>query len=42
MLELIGDVVLCLMIICGGVIFLCANINYLPEEEDPSEDHNKK
>lgn len=34
MIEVIGDVVLALSIICGAVIFTVANINYLPDDDE--------
>jgi len=34
MAQLIGDVFLCLCIVCGIVVFTVANVNYLPEDKD--------
>lgn len=33
-LGLLGDLALCVAIIAVGVIFLKANLSYLPEDED--------
>jgi hypothetical protein len=37
MAEMIGDVFLCLCIICGIVVFTVANVNYLPEKEEDDD-----
>jgi hypothetical protein len=36
-LGLLGDLALCAAIILIGIIFLKANLNYLPEDEDKNE-----
>ena len=43
-IEVVGNLILCAMLLCAPIIFIVANVNYLPPvdvEEDPSEDHNK-
>lgn len=32
MMQLIGDLILCTLILAGPVVFLVANIRYKPEE----------
>ncbi len=39
-LEVIGNLILCAMIIAAPIIFIVANINYVEEKE--GEDNNKK
>ena len=34
MAEMIGDVFLCVCIVCGIFVFVIANANYLPEDRD--------
>lgn len=41
MLEVIGDAILMLAIIGGGVLFIKANVNYLPNKETSEGNKNK-
>ena len=38
-LETIGDLILCVSIIGGAVVFTCANINYLPDKNNDEGDN---
>ncbi len=37
MLEIIGDIILCLSIIAGMIMFAVVNVNYLPEDNDEGD-----
>jgi hypothetical protein len=41
MLDIIGDIILCVSILAGGIIFIVANVNYLPEENSSEDNKNK-
>ena len=41
MLAMIGDIILCVSILAGGIIFTVANVNYLPEENSSEDNKNK-
>ena len=32
--QVVGDIVLCLAILGGCIVFVIANVNYLPDDED--------
>ncbi len=49
--QMIGDLILCLMVLAGNVIFIWANVNYIPKKEeskagplphDLNVNHNKR
>ena len=49
--QMIGDLILCLMILAGNIIFIWANVTYTPNKEetkmdalphDLNVDHNKR
>lgn len=36
--TLIGDLFLCLCLVCGAALFIAANVNYLQENNDTKDD----
>lgn len=32
--QMIGDLILCLMVLAGNIIFIWANVTYMPTKED--------
>ena len=40
MIEAIGNMIMSIMIIAGGIIFIVANVNYEPNKKEIEAPHN--
>tara|TARA_B100000508_G_scaffold102027_1_gene80438 strand:+ start:36 stop:155 length:120 start_codon:yes stop_codon:yes gene_type:complete len=38
MIEALGDIVLMLAIVAGGILMIVVNVNYVPDKENEDED----
>ena len=39
--KLIGDLFICFSILGGGILFIRANVNYIPEDVEREEDERR-